>query len=326
MLMVVPSGALQLGFSDSQINALLRQSRSPMVAGTPVVTRHFSQNEEFFLRLPRAIRVGSFPVHHPLGQKRPQPELRECVRSVIAQLAEIVPNLLDGLTHLFDPASNHVPVFFRLYEIEGERFIYLARVDLTFRPSHGTRIERTSNQVTPLYETRDLFLEADLFPLESVETRRDRIVGMTIEQPIRDTWIGETGRGYMRAGMWLDRDLTKFFSRLLTPLGLQTYPYYPFSCKYRSIAHATPAVNEEERRRAVQIARRGRSFLLPHVKEIEESLRGVEMNEFSEELPDFVRLRAHSEEVLGDAWRSFSLRSYLNELDEREFELVGTLA
>ena len=319
--MVVSSGALNLGYSDSDINSLIRALRdNPTRSATP--TRHFSQSEDYFIRLDRPFTVESFPVHHDLGQKKPHHKLTAAVQSLASQLADRVPGLLTGLTHLFDPSSNHRPLFFRLYEIEGTQFIYVARIDLTFRPTHGVTLERTTNQLTARYETRDLFIESDLFPLQAVETKRNRITGMTLEQSVSDTWIGETGRGYMRAGMWLDRDLTKFFSRLLTPVGLQTYPYYPFSCKYRSIAHGTTALDEEDRRKAVQIAAKGRAFLLPHVREIEEALRSVELNEFSEELPEYKRLRRAAADLLGENWGTFELRSYLNEHDEREFELI----
>lgn len=319
--MVVPSGSIDLGYSDKDVNTLLRQPGDPSAASS----RHFSQNEEFFLRLERPVHVTSFPVHHDLKSSKPHRLLRSCVTHLIEQLMASVPGMLQGLTHLFDPSANYRPAFFRLYEVGSVHYIYIARIDLSFRPTRGTQIARPSNQLTAEYETRDVFVESDVFPLAQLDTRANRITNMKIEQVIHDTWIGETGRGYMRAGMWLDRDLTKFFSRLLTPGGLQTYPYFPFACKYRSISHATMATSEEERRRAVQIAHRGRTFLLPHVAEIEESLRNVPSNEFREDLPEFRRIRSLAGSQLDAAWKGFAIRTYLNENDEREFEVVHGL-
>lgn len=321
--MVVPSGSVQLGYSDARINAMLK---TPVESkGDTNLTRRFTQNEEFFVELPEPVIVGSFPVHHDIGQKEPDPLLTDVVHSFVTRIQAIVPGLFQNLIHLFDPSSNHRPAFFRLYEIQGIRFLYVLRTDLSFRPTHATRRDRTTNRMTVEYETNHLFLESDLFPLSRVETTGDRISSMQVEQVIRDTWIGETGRGYMRAGMWLDRDITKFFSRLFTPEPLQTYPYYPFTCKYRTIAHATLALSESERQRAVQIARKGREFLLPHIQTIEESLRSVAKNEFSESISTFRELRAAARGLLDPVWAEFAINSYLNATDEREFEVTRGL-
>ncbi|MFW6291982.1 MAG: hypothetical protein ACOC7V_06595 [Spirochaetota bacterium] len=121
--------------------------------------------------------------------------------------------------------------------------------------------------------------------------------------------------------MWLDRDLTRFFSRLFTPPSVQTYPYFPFTCKYRTIAHAVPGLREENRRRGVQLLNRARALLLPSLREIEDSLRSVGQNGFSEDNPTFVRLKRSISDDWARPWNDFSIRMYLNEEDEREFEL-----
>ncbi|HKJ84988.1 MAG TPA: hypothetical protein VKA06_02875, partial [Spirochaetia bacterium] len=263
--MILPTGRLQIGHSDPNVNAELRTT--PETSGA--YSSHFSQNEEYFIRLPEPIEVPAFPVHHELGKRAPHPDLAEAVRSVTAQVHRNNGDILGGLTHLFDPSSSARPAYFRLYRMQEITYLYLVRIDLTYRPRRSVLVERTTSARTAHHRTNDIFIESDLFPILEVETEDNKIRSMALEQSISDTWIGETGRGYMRAGMWLDRDLTKFFSRLFTPPSVQTYPYFPFTCKYRTIAHSVLGLRENDRRRGVQLLNRARAILLPALREIE---------------------------------------------------------
>ena len=313
---------MQLDFSDSDINRALRK----IDPGASVFSRHFSQNEEFFIRLPRPVEIESFPIHHDLGNPKPHPRQRNAVRSLVEQLLDIDGSPLHGLTHVFDPSANQLPAFFRLYRMGEVTFLYLLRMDLTYRPRRSELVKRTSSAETAHYRTTDLFLESDLLPLEEVETRGEKIRAIRLEQSISDTWIGETGRGYMRAGMWLDRDLTKFFSRLFIPRGLHTYPYFPFSCKYRAISHTVIGLEESQRQRSVRMLNRARDVLLPRLREIEDSLRTVAQNGFTEELPAFARIKRTIGPEWDEPWKDFAIRMYLNEEDEREFQIEHGLS
>ncbi len=315
--MILPTGRLKIGHSDPKVNAELRVSHDASGA----YTAHFSQNEEYFVRFPDAIEVPAFPVHHELGRQAPHSHLTEAVRSVTAQVHRHNSEILGGLTHLFDPSSSARPAYFRLYRVKEMTYLYLVRLDLTYRPRRSELIERTTSARTAHYRTRDLIVESDLFPVVDVETENNKIRGIALEQSISDTWIGETGRGYMRAGMWLDRDLTKFFSRLFIPPSIQTYPYFPFTCKYRTVAHSVLGLREDDRRRGVQLLNRARGVLLPNLREIEDSLRNVRQNGFSEENPAFRRLKSSISDEWSRPWNDFSLRMYLNKEEEREFEL-----
>ena len=314
---VLQSGTLRVTYSDSEINARLRSGNEPAAS----YSAHFSQNEEFFVRLPDEIEVPSFPVHHDLDDRAPGRELARAVRHVVAQIQDRHPDLIGGLTHLFDPSNNARPGFFRLYRLRDITYLYLVQLDLTYRPKHSRLVERTTNAATARYRTRDVFLEADLYPLVDVETDRKRVRALRLEQSISDTWIGETGRGYMRAGMWLDRDLTKFFSRLFVPPDVHTYPYFPFTCKYRTIAHSVIDFSDLALRRSVQLLHRARETLLPHLREIEDSLRSVQQDGFTEELPAFRRIKESIDASWQRPWERFEVRRYLNEEDEREFEI-----
>jgi hypothetical protein len=143
---------MQLDFSDSDINRKLRK----IDPGTSTFTRHFSQNEEFFIRLPRPVEIESFPVHHDLADHKPHPRQRNAVRSLVDQLLDVDSSLLDGLTHLFDPSANQLPAFFRLYRMGDVTFLYLLRMDLTYRPRRSQLIKRTSSAETALYDHRSL--------------------------------------------------------------------------------------------------------------------------------------------------------------------------
>ena len=306
--------AIPVTFSDAKINSMLRSA-----AGTQTsYTRHFTQTEEFFLRVRDEYTVGTCPIHHDYRQSKPGPEYLTYLRNVIEQLAVTLPSVFDGLTHIFDPAEIFRPAFFRVYKYETRAYLFLLRLDLHHRPSMHTAIDRGDNDRTTSYRTNAVILEADFVPLDDIETVRGKIRGFTVEQSVSQTWIGETGRGYFVQGIWLDRELTRFFSKLFTLPGVRTYPYYPFTCKYRAVCHTVTTLHEEARRKSLPLLHRARTFLLPHLREIESDLR---VDEFSERLPGFVRLRDTVPDSWASIWKEFSMRVYINEADQKEYEL-----
>ncbi len=306
--------AIPVTFSDTQINSRLRNA-----AGfQEPCTRHYTQNEEFMLRLPQAYTVGSCPIHHDVRKPRPGPEYLSYLRNVIEQLAERLPSAFEDLTHIFDPTEIFRPAFFRIYELESQSYLYLLRLDLHYRPLLHEVITRGDNDRTASYRTDTIVLEADFIPLDGVETADGKLRGFQIEQAVSETWIGETGRGYRVQGIWLDRELTQFFSRLFIPQGVRIYPYYPFTCKYRAICHTVTTLDDAGRRKSLPLLHGARSFLLPHLREIESTLRA---NKFSETLPSFIRLRDTIPSLWADVWKDFSMRVYLNKDNQKEYEL-----
>ncbi|MFW6291983.1 MAG: hypothetical protein ACOC7V_06600, partial [Spirochaetota bacterium] len=115
------------------------------------------------------------------------PDLAEAVRSVSAQLHRHHSEILGGLTHLFDPSSSARPAYFRLYRMKEITYLYLVRLDLTYRPRRSELVERTTSARTAHYRTSDVFIESDLFPILDVETENNRIRAMELEQSISDT-------------------------------------------------------------------------------------------------------------------------------------------
>jgi hypothetical protein len=305
-------GRIELGSSDKAINDLLKSCEP----NPTDYTRHYSQGEDFFLRLDRSVDVPHFPIHHDVRRRRPDPSYIEPLRELLAEIVPALPQVFSELTYFFDPGETLRPAFYKLYKIQDVTYLYLLRLDIHFNPNLFTVIENGSNDVAPAYRTDRIFFDADLMPLSRILYEGKRINAFEVEQLISQTWIGETGRGYFVQGIWLDRELTKFFSKLFLPKDRRYYPYYPFTCKYRSICHTVIDVNAQGRKRFLPLLHRIREFLIPHMDEIQEALR---QESFSEELEAFRRLQGQVPETWIDPFTSLRVRPYLNELDMKEF-------
>lgn len=313
-----PLVEIALPYTDAAINNAIREPASEAAA----YTRHFSSTEEFFARLPAPVEIGEFPIHHDVRRNTPSDAYLETLRTTVGVIAAAIPRLFDGLTYFFDPTSILRPAFFRVYKIKERSYLYLMRIDLAYRPAVHEVSSRATNDRTPAYRTRDLILESDFLPLEEVLVNDGKVCGFRVEPSVSQTWIGETGRGYHVQGIWIDRELTRFFSKLFVPASRRIYPYFPFTCKYRAICHTATELSEEGRRRTLPLLHRARDFVHPHLGEIEEALRE---NEFSEKLPAFAKLKGLVDGTWNSLWESFELRAYLNEHEQREFELVHGL-
>jgi hypothetical protein len=308
------TGEMKLGPSDSGINEILRQQPG----SSDSYTRHFSQSEDFFLRLSEPIEVPSFSIHHDVNVAMPDAEYLKRVRSLIRQIHPRLPELFSGLTYSFDPADVLRPAFYQIFRVAEAHYLYLMRLDLVCRPQYHDIVERGTNDATPVYRTRDLIVDVDLIPLKSTAGSSVTDRRVTIEQLISDTWIGETGRGYFVQGIWLDTDLTKFFTRLFLPRGKRMYPYYPFSSKYRTVCHHPISLNIEARRAAVPMLHNIKEFLRPHLDTIEQVLRE---RSFSESLQAFEAIRREVPESWQKRWEPLTLSVYLNDEEQKEFEV-----
>lgn len=315
--MVYGSGKIPIRYSDTAINELL----STPTSGSSAVQRHFSHTGELFLRFNDPIDVVSYPIHHDSASNEPSEELQHAVRSVVSQLHRQAPGMITGLTHIFDPSDIFHPALCRFFRIENQTYAFLFRIDLEYRPQRAELVERTNNTRTAHFRTRDVFVEMDLVPLRAASREQGRITALSVEQSVSETWIGETGRGYMRSGIWLDRDLSLFFSRLFTPEGRRTFPYQIFTCKYRTIAHTACYLDLEQLKKSVPLLHRARTFLLPRLRDIESALRSVAQNGFTEELPQFRVMRQLVSEEWSLIWKEFDIQVYLTEDDKREFRL-----
>ncbi len=303
-------------YSDSgSINSLLK-SASP---DSGKISAHYNQNEEFFLKLDKHFIVPSFPIHHDVSVPVPEKEYTRAVREIIEQIIPLTADMFTGITYFFDAAEIFHPGFYQIFKFDNQLYLYLVRLDLTFRPNDGEILERGSNDRTLKYRTRNLYLEADIIPLKNITAGRKGVRKLTIEQNISQTWIGETGRGYFIEGIWIDLELTKFLSKLFVPNNKRIYPYYPFTCKYRTFCHSVIDLSLKGRKKHLIYLHKARSIILPVIEDIQESLKH---ETFRTDLPEFTELKKRIPPYWNRAWNTLEVTPYLNEHDMKEFSVV----
>ena len=305
-------------YTDEKINEMLKGGgkNGTETGQESAYSRHFSQNEEFFLALSDTFTVPRFPIHHDIEKELPEREYIEALYSLLDQVVPLAPNLFEGLSYYFNPTDILRPGFFQLFKIKGKLFLYLLQLDISFRTHYGTILEKGGNDKTHTYSSRQLFIDNDLIPLYDYEEKDGRIHSFRIEQLVTKTWIGEYGKGYFVQGIWIDRELTKFFSKLFLPPGKRSYPYYPFPCKHRTICHSVLNLDPEGRKRHLSNLYRARDFLLPYFEEIQENLKD---QDFSEELPLFKKMKKQVPARWNEIWEPLKVTAYLNDRDMKEF-------
>jgi len=310
------SNEIRVTYSDKEIGALL----GSIGADQRPFSRHFSQSEEFFLLLDGEYTVPHMPIHHDVRLQEPGAEYLAALKQVVEQVARLAPQVLKDLSYFFDPAEILRPCFYRVYHIEDSWYLYLLRVDLMMRAAESSVIERGTNDTTPLYKSRRLFLETTVLPLSEVVREDDAAKAFHIRQTISQTWIGEQGRGYFVQGIWMDADLTKFFSKLFLPAGKKTYPYYPYVCKYKTVCQCLIALSPDGRAAAVPGLHRSLKFLLPAMDRIQAEMKNAS---FSEDMPFFRELKEKIPPAWYELWKDIRVEAYLNDSEMREFRIEG---
>lgn len=308
------ANVIRCTYTDPTINNLLKQGGSD----TRTFSRHYNQVEEFFLRFDRPFTVPQLPIHHDVRNPEPEKRYVQLLVEVLEQLIPIAPQVFQDLLYMFDPAEILRPSFFHAYRFEDSQYLYLLRLNLMYRPQvHGV-IHKGSNDLTAAYSSDLLFLEAAFIPLQEVRTKAGTISTFVVDQTISNTWVDEIGRGYLVQGIWIDNDLTKFFSKLFLPEGKRTYPFYPFVCKYKTICQNLIDLGPEVRKKLLPYLHRALDFLRPVMPEIESSLK--EEN-FSESNVTFRRLKRTVPPPWSEIWKSLRLEMYLNDQDMKEYRI-----
>jgi hypothetical protein len=308
------SNEIRVGDSDPDINGLL----GTIGDQTRPFSRHFSHSEDFFLELEAEYTVDHLPIHHDVRRRKPDAAYRATLRDIVSRLVSLAPQALKELTYFFDPVETLRPCFYRLYTVEDRRYLYLLRADLNLRPGEATVIERGTNDTTPRFSTRRLFLEAAVVPVEGEQRIDGRLAGFRVRQTISQTWIGEFGRGYFQQGIWMDADLTKFFSRLFLPAGRRVYPFFPYLCRYKTVCASVIGLSPDKRLASVPRLDRSIGFLDPAMERIQSEMKSMS---FSEELGYFRELKAKVPPAWYDDWRNVRVESYLNASEMREFRV-----
>jgi len=278
---------------------------------------HFTQNEDFFLNTWQTFNIPGIPVHHDIREKTPGNDYINFLKIVLKTIAPLVSPLLDDTEYFFDPAEMLRPCFYKIYRYNNAEYIYIVRLDLSFKPNYCDIIEMGDNDRTHLFSSKSVFLDVDMHPVEKV-VQKSSMKEIQIKQSISQTWIGETGRGYFIQGIWIDTEITKFFSKLFTDENFSTYPYYPFSCKFRTVSHFPVEFSSEGREKHIKLLDSAFNFIYPYMNDIENVLKN---NEFSQELPLFRELKDKVDSELFSSLSQYRIRRYLNEKGMREYEL-----
>ncbi len=311
------ANTIRLTYTDQTVNTMLKQAAE----GRKAFSRHYNQVEEFFLRFDREFFVPRLPIHHDVRNPIPEPGYLKLLTEVLEQLVPLAPQVFRDLRHLFDPAEVLRPSFFTVYRIENNQYLYLLRLDLMPRPQVHRVVHKGSNDLTAAYSSNVLFLEASFIPLKEIQTRPGEPGSFLVDQSISNTWVDETGRGYFVQGIWIDNDLTRFFSKLFLPEGKRTYPFYPFICKYKTVCLNVIDLGAETRRKTLPYLHRALAFLRPVMGEIEAALRD---QDFSESNTTFRTLRSKVPPAWTEGWKDIRLDVYLNEQDMKEYRIEDT--
>ena len=311
------SNEIRTGYADPVLNGMLASIGN----GSEPFSRHFNQFGEAFLLLGAGFTVPSLPIHHDVRRDEPESGYLELLRHTIASIAWLAPQVFRGLGYFFDPTEILRPCFYQLSREGDDVFLYLLRLDLALKPTEGEVIERGTNDATPRWTSRKLFLEPVIVPLVQAPPAGGFLRGFRALQAISETWIGEvkmTGLGYSKQGVWMDPRLTQFFSGLFLPPGARVHPFHPFLCHYKTVCSQPVDLSPEGRRAAVPRLQRALAFLLPVMDRIQAALGTAE---FSENLEIFKELKKKVPESWCEPWRGVRVEAYLNEHDRMEYRL-----
>ncbi len=302
-------------YTNNEINGIIEKCKG---VGTDF-TLHFSQNEDFFLDVKKDFRIPHIPVHHDIKKKEPDEKYLVFLKSVLETITPMIAPVIRDTTYFFDSSEMLRPCFYRLYSLNGNDYIYIVRLDLSFKPGECEIIEMGSNDITHLFSSRSIFLDVDIHPVEKT-VKSGNGIDIYIKQSVSQTWIGETGRGYFIQGIWIDTELTKFFSKLFTDEKSSTYPYYPFSCKYRTLSHFPVDYSETGREKHIKLLDSAGSFINPYIKEIESVLKD---NEFSPDLELFKEIKKQIDPDFYSFFSGYRIKRYLNDRGMKEYELAN---
>ena len=157
-----------------------------------------------------------------------------------------------------------------------------------------------------------------MVPVHLIGGDGDDVKSLQVEQIVSTTFVGERGWGRHREGIWIDRDLAQFFSRLFVSPRKRIHPWYPFSCKYKSISQTVIDMDRARRRSNLTLLQHARAFVRPHMTRIEKALRE---SGFSKDLNEFKALKAEVPSWWKDQFREVQIQRFINEQGDVEFRI-----
>ncbi|GAB6090484.1 hypothetical protein [Spirochaeta dissipatitropha] len=309
------TGILPIGNSLLSIQTQLQNLSSEL----PDFTAHFSQTEEFFIQLEDEIQIPRLPIHHDVREMRPAPEMDDALSDAIGTAISAVPGLFRGMNCFFLPQDPIKPGFYSLSRFQGKLYMTLIRLDLSFRPNQFAVIRQGTNDISSAYSCRRLYIEADILPVNELIKGDDRFHDQAvISRSISDTWIGESGRGYLIQGIWIDRDITKFLSKAISPPDTRMYPYFPLNCKYQAICHNLVQILPESRKQIVPKLHNFQGLLQDYIGSIQKVLK---TDTFRSDLPLLKEIQQKIPRSWNEYLENVRLEPYLNENSQKEFRI-----
>lgn len=304
-----------LGAPDPEIAGRLSNLEAP----AQVLDRRFTQEEDFFLTLDRPYVVEPFEIHHNVRVPRPSERYQKAMRALVAAWATLVPGVFTGLSWYFQPDDLFHPLFLQPLVSRGKRFLFVLRPDLTFRGRRGDILEPGGNDLTPRFSTRQLFLEAEVVPLASWETRPEGRV-LNLARLFENTFVGEKGLGYLRTGQWIDREISRLLSRAALAAGVRFFPFQPLRCHRATLAVGCADLTETGRKHAAATLELAWTLVSPWAETVQRTLK---TDPYRDDHPLILQLRERWNHALEDRWGPIRIEPYLNEFDQKEYRYHG---
>ncbi|MBI9101371.1 MAG: hypothetical protein JEY99_03070 [Spirochaetales bacterium] len=311
--MSTPGKKIQLHYRNSEISGIIEE----LSLGSTHYSCRFNQNEEFFLHLDDEFTIPAFKIHHEVSQTIPDKIYLEKIKTVLKGVIPLAPEVFHGLKYFFNPAENLRMSFFQVYRANGNSYLYLMKIDLEHKPGQGIILTQATNDQTAEYRTRNIFIECDIIPINTILSQ-EKPPAFILEQNISQTWIGQRGKGYLVQGIWIDAELTKFFTKLFLPQGQRNYPYYPFSCRHKTICHTPVNLSVEGRKKHLLMLIKSAHFLKPRMERIEAAMK---QDNFSESNPVFQAIKKEVPPAWTEPWKNLKVTPFLNEFDMKEFTI-----
>ncbi len=308
------------------VNETINQIINDLHPGDKNFTRYFNHNEEFFIKLNSEFIVPSFKIHHDIFLNEPEREYLDNLISMTQRLTLIVPSLFEKTMYFFDPSDILKPCFFEIYEYENTLYLFLLKIDLTFRPLNYKIIERGTNDITSKYSTNILFVDPVFIPLKEIVQKNKKLISFIVKSHLSETWIGETGDFYHKTGYWMDHTLTKFFSKLFFRENKKYYPYYPLICRYNTVCQFLYDFSREGRLKSLPILHKAYKILLPFLPEIQNDIKKrienhTELFKKIEDLPLYQDIKNNIPEELKTFADNLIISIYLNDNNMKEYKI-----
>ncbi|NNM67094.1 MAG: hypothetical protein HKM06_03660, partial [Spirochaetales bacterium] len=143
--------------------------------------------------------------------------------------------------------------------------------------------------------------------------------GVDLQRLFGKTWKGEVGLGYLRQGIWIDQEISKFLSFAVLGPKAKIHPHYPLACRLNTLALRVPEMNPQGRAEACDDLTLAWDFFSPWAGEIEEHLFHTR---FHKESQFFLEVCAQVPAALGRRFKNFQIEGYLDFAGQKEFRYL----